>query len=58
MFIDLSKGFDTIDHTLLSRKLHYYGMNDTACRLFESYLTNRKQFVLFEDIKSDMATLK
>ena len=41
IFLDLSKAFDTLDHYILK----YYGVKDSALRLFESYLSNRKQQV-------------
>ena len=54
IFLDLSKAFDTIDHTILLAKLRYYGIHDTALLLLKCYLNNRKQYVEFEDTKSDI----
>ena len=54
IFLDLSKAFDTIDHTILLAKLRYYGIHDTALLLLISYLNNRKQYVEFEDTKSEI----
>ncbi len=45
IYIDLSKAFDTIDNNILKSKLEYYGIKSTPVQLFDSYLTNRKQFV-------------
>jgi hypothetical protein len=43
IFIDLKKGFDTIDHTILLRKLRIHGVVENGIKLFESYLSNRSQ---------------
>ena len=45
VFIDLSKTFDTINHKIMLHKLFLYGIRGTAYHWFESYLSNRKQYV-------------
>ena len=35
--------FDTIDHTILLRKLRIYGVDQNGIKFFESYLSNRSQ---------------
>ena len=54
IFIDLKKAFDTVNHSILIRKLSHYGIRGIANDLFSSYLHDRKQFVKIENVKSDM----
>ena len=52
LFLDLSKAFDTLDHRILLNKLYLYGIRGLTLKLFESYLSNRKQMVTINNEKS------
>ena len=53
VYIDLSKAFDTLTFEVLLYKLKYYGVTDTAFDLLKIYLTNRKQYVVFDGCQSE-----
>ena len=53
VYIDISKAFDTLTFEVLLNKLKYYGVTDTALDLLKSYLTNRKQYVVFDSCQSE-----
>ena len=57
LFMDLSKAFDCLPHSLLISKLHAYGLTLPACKLVASYLSNRSQRVKLGDARSDWAKL-
>ena len=57
IFIDLSKAFDTLDHNILLKKLHFYGIRDTQLSWFKSYLTGRTQSVKYNDAVSSKLEL-
>jgi hypothetical protein len=52
VFIDLKKGFNTVDHRILLAKLEHYGVRGEAFWLLWSYLRDRSQYVMYDGGKS------
>ena len=58
VFLDFSKAFDTVDHDILLKKLCHYGIRDTGLKWFQSYLSERKQYVTYNDTKSSIKIIR
>ena len=52
IFMDLSKAFDTIDYEILITKMEHYGITNLEYKWFKSYLSDRKQYVEFNNTQS------
>ena len=56
--IDHTKAFDTIDHSLLLKKLQHYGIRGMALDWFTSYLSNRHRYDNTNDVESSTLPIK
>jgi len=53
VFLDFRKAFDTVNHQILLRKLYKYGIRGIAYKWIQDYLTQRHQFVSFNNVNSE-----
>ena len=52
VFLDFSKAFVTVDHSILLKKLYKYGIRGAAHKWVSRYLYGRQQFVSFNNKRS------
>lgn len=57
-FLDLSKAFDCVPHDNLLSKLKCYNFSASSQKLIMSYLTDRTQFVYFNNANSRLTDIK
>ena len=58
IFLDLSKAFDTLNFDILLHKLQYYGISGVPLTLIKSYLSNRFQYVKYNNFDSSLLEIK
>ena len=51
--MDFQKAFDTVNHNILLKKLHHYGIRGITNDWFKSYLNNRTQQTKVNDFISE-----
>lgn len=54
IYLDLQKCFDSVDREILLKKLSHYGIRGQALNLLRSYLTDRYQYSLINNIASNL----
>ena len=58
VFLDFSKAFDTVDHSILLDKMFIYGVRNIALKWFKDFLTGRFQYVMYNGFKSSNSEIK
>ena len=56
LMFDIKKAFDSVNHSILLRKLSSYGIRGVALEWFRSYLRDRKCYVEISSTKSTVRT--
>ena len=55
--MDFKKAFDSINHDILLRKLHFYGFHGKIYQWIKSYLSNRSQYIKLEETESSLQNI-
>ena len=58
VFIEFSKAFDIVNDDILLTKLHHYGIRGSAMKWFQSYLSDRHQYVTYNGVEFSKKTIK
>ena len=58
VILDFRKAFDLVDHTILQQKLRVYLNNSSVVLFFQSYLSDRSQYVCANSKLSAMGTIQ
>ena len=53
LIMDFAKAFDKVDHSLLTHKLHHYGIRGNVNTWIKNWLKDRKQSVVVDGEKSE-----
>ena len=52
IYLDLTKASDTLNHDILLHKLQNYGIRGIAYNWFKSYLCDRQQYTVINNVSS------
>ena len=58
LFLDFFKAFDTVNHSILFEKMEFYGIRGLPLQWFQSYLSDREQYVEYNNIHSNKDIIK
>ena len=58
LVMDFAKAFDKVCHSLLTHKLHHYGLQGNVNRWIKNWLANRKQSVVVEGEQSQFVRVE
>ena len=58
VYLDLSKAFDTLNYDIFFSKFEFYGISGVPLALIKSYLSNRFQYVQYENMTSELHCIR